>query len=277
MHKNSQHSARDSEIVRVSVSLPIAATLYLLTRTEPRLPTTILSGEAAHMSRVVDTCGRATYRITARPQFHVKLAARGGRAAAARSVAPEIVFGRGRAPSEAAPQSPCGSARAPASRPNRRLRHRTHARPTERGHERTARLHGARISVARRPRAASGALPARWPPCSGGGAWRCCGWSRSARLPPARPASARRRRLPPPAPRKMRPRRRLARPAQVRPPTLPNRRRRRRRLRSIRPHTPGGGGQAHAWAAPHCCARRARWSARTCAAEPPPQPPLPTP
>ncbi|XP_064073445.1 uncharacterized protein LOC113402996 isoform X2 [Vanessa tameamea] len=75
----------------------------------------------------------------------------------------------------------------------------------------------------------------------------------------------------------MRPRRRLARPAQVRPPTLPNRRRRRRRLRSIRPHTPGGGGQAHAWAAPHCCAPQARWSARTCAAAPPPQPPLPTP
>lgn len=50
MHKNSQHSARDSEIVRVSVSLPIAATLYLLTRTEIRSPTTILSEGASHVS-----------------------------------------------------------------------------------------------------------------------------------------------------------------------------------------------------------------------------------
>ncbi|CAH2239341.1 jg6893 [Pararge aegeria aegeria] len=154
MHKNSQHSARDSEIVRVSVSLPIAATLYLLTRAAPRSSTTILSGGATHVSLalqcaahgslglrqpgtgpdslngkrisyqehddvrgsdVVAARDRGTYRITARPQFRVKLAARGGRAAAARSVAPEIVFGRGRAPSEAAPQSPSGSARAPAS------------------------------------------------------------------------------------------------------------------------------------------------------------------
>lgn len=176
---------------------------------------------------VVDTCGRATYRITARPQFHVKLAARGGRATTARSVAPEIVFGRGRAPSEAAPQSPCGSVRAPASRPSSRLRQRTRVLPPERRYNRTARLHGARISVARRPRAASGALPARWPPCSGGGAWRCCGWSRSARLPPARSVSARRHRPPQTPPRKMRPRRRHARPALVRPPTLPNRHHRR--------------------------------------------------
>ncbi|CAH2091096.1 unnamed protein product [Euphydryas editha] len=187
---------------------------------------------------VGDTCGRATYRITARPQFHVKLAARGGRATTARSVAPEIVFGRGRAPSEAAPQSPSGSARASASRSNHRLRQRTRARPPERGYERTARLHAARISVARRPRAASGALPARWPPCSGGGAWRCCSWSRSARLPPARSVSARRHRLPPTPPRKMRPRRRLAQPAQVRPPTLQNRRRQRCRPRPIRLRTP---------------------------------------
>ncbi|XP_039755836.1 uncharacterized protein LOC120630638 [Pararge aegeria] len=148
------HNARDSEIVRVSVSLPIAATLYLLTRAAPRSSTTILSGGATHVSLalqcaahgslglrqpgtgpdslngkrisyqehddvrgsdVVAARDRGTYRITARPQFRVKLAARGGRAAAARSVAPEIVFGRGRAPSEAAPQSPSGSARAPAS------------------------------------------------------------------------------------------------------------------------------------------------------------------
>lgn len=57
-----------------------------------------------------------TYRITARPQFRVKLAACGGRAAATvRRVAPEIVFGRGRTGSGAALQSPCGRARAPAS------------------------------------------------------------------------------------------------------------------------------------------------------------------
>ncbi|XP_045766962.1 uncharacterized protein LOC123868465 [Maniola jurtina] len=55
MHKNSQHSARDSEIVRVSVSLPIAATLYLLTRAAPRSPTTILSGGTAHVSRGCST------------------------------------------------------------------------------------------------------------------------------------------------------------------------------------------------------------------------------
>ncbi|XP_072947711.1 uncharacterized protein [Epargyreus clarus] len=78
--------------------------------------------------------GRGTYRITARPQFRVKLAARGGRAVAVRSVAPEIVFGRGRAPSEAAPQSPCGRARAPASRPSRRLC--LHARPVDGTRER---------------------------------------------------------------------------------------------------------------------------------------------
>lgn len=94
-----------------------------------------------------------------------------------------------------------------------------------------ARVDGARISVTRGPRAASGALPARWPPCSGGGAWRCCGWSRFARLPPARPVSARRRpRRPPPAPRKMRS---LAR---ARPPILQNPRPRRRRRR--RPRRP---------------------------------------
>ncbi|XP_060802622.1 uncharacterized protein LOC106135108 [Amyelois transitella] len=48
----------------------------------------------------------------------------GRAAAAARSVAPEIVFGRGRALSGTAPQSPCGRARAPAShcQPSRRRR-----------------------------------------------------------------------------------------------------------------------------------------------------------
>lgn len=64
----------------------------------------------------VQVARRGTYRITARPQFRVKLAACDGRAAvAARSVDPEIVFGRGRTLSGAALQSPCGRARAPAS------------------------------------------------------------------------------------------------------------------------------------------------------------------
>lgn len=155
MHKNSQHSARDSEIVRVSVSLPIAATLCLLTRTARRTTSAedyfkwrsgasvarkirlrsrvsrlpgLLGGpinekrfvtqEYVHVQGLnTYASNRGTYRITARPQFRVKLAAHCGRAA--RSVAPEIVFGRGRAPSEAAPQSPCGSARAPASLPDR--------------------------------------------------------------------------------------------------------------------------------------------------------------
>lgn len=85
-----------------------------------------------------------------------------------------------------------------------------------------ARVEGARILVARRPQAASGAVPARWPPCSGGGAWRCCGWSCSVRLPPARP----------PAPRKMCRRRSLIR---TRPPTPLSRR---RHHRPTRPHTP---------------------------------------
>ncbi|XP_022830399.1 uncharacterized protein LOC111359172 [Spodoptera litura] len=75
---------------------------------------------------------RGTYRITARPQFRVKLAACGGRAAAAaRSVAPEIVFGRGRTLSGTAPQSPCGRARAPAS-PRQPSRRRTNTRVRER-------------------------------------------------------------------------------------------------------------------------------------------------
>ncbi|XP_037294864.1 translation initiation factor IF-2 [Manduca sexta] len=75
-----------------------------------------------------DAGGRiVVYRITARPQFRVKLAACGGRAAAAaRSVAPEIVFGRGRILSGAAPQSPCGRARASAS-----LRQRSPRRPPD--------------------------------------------------------------------------------------------------------------------------------------------------
>ncbi|GBP35035.1 hypothetical protein EVAR_75237_1 [Eumeta japonica] len=63
------------------------------------------------------------YRVTARPQFRVKLAAGGRRAAdaerhergAGRRGDPEIVFGRSRARSGATPQSPCGRARAPAS------------------------------------------------------------------------------------------------------------------------------------------------------------------
>ncbi|KAJ0178255.1 hypothetical protein K1T71_006078 [Dendrolimus kikuchii] len=79
------------------------------------------SAQVAPTKRIgsVDAGGRVvvTYRITARPRFRVKLAACGGRAAAvARSVAPEIVFGRGRTLSGAASQSPCGRARAPAKR-----------------------------------------------------------------------------------------------------------------------------------------------------------------
>ncbi|KAL4707719.1 hypothetical protein ACJJTC_014900 [Scirpophaga incertulas] len=102
---------------------------------------------------------RGTYRITARPQFRVKLAACDGRAAAAaRSVAPEIVFGRGRALSGAAPQSPCGRVRAPAS-PRQPPQRRTDTYPGERDELTGARVYVARISVATGPRAASARCP----------------------------------------------------------------------------------------------------------------------
>ncbi|CAG9793904.1 unnamed protein product [Diatraea saccharalis] len=177
-------------------------------------------------------CG--TYRITARPQFRVKLAACGGRAGG--SGAERRSRNSVRVRSYA-----LGSGAPVAVRPRARTRVASPAVSTPDeypGDKASSTVLGVvvRISVVRGPRTASSALPARWPPCSGGGAWRCCGWSRSARLPPAHPASARRRR-PPPAPRKMRRRRPLAR---SRPLTPPSYRRRHRPRRPTRQRPPRG-------------------------------------